>query len=133
MKQKVLSLRLDEELIDAIEKRASDEGKSKTDLVKELLQIGLAGSKEVEFGTVLSRIDSLESTMKELMTKNILSSAATRFYGKQVTTFMLDLGLHIQGKEPLTREEKLSKVEAQDKKASQYAEIFLNSEYKPKP
>lgn len=133
MAQKVLSLRLDEELIDAIDKRAQKEGKSKTDLVKELLQIALAGSEKAEFGTILNRLDQMESNMKELMTKSVVSSTATRYYGKQITTFMLDLGLHITGKEPLTREEKLAKVDSQDKRASQYATDFLNSEYKAKP
>lgn len=131
MKYKTLSVRLEENLFDAIEKRAEAEGKTKTDLLKELIQIGMAPQEPVELSTVLSRINSLENSLSDLLTKSAACSAANRFYGKQITTFMVDLGTHLQGKPPLTREEKISKVDERDQKAMQFAEQFLASPYKP--
>lgn len=131
MKYKTLSVRLEENLFDEIEKRAEAEGKTKTDLVKELIQIGMAPQQPAELSTVLSRINNLESSLSDLITKGVVCSAANRFYGKQITAFMVDLGTHLQGKPLLTRDEKISKVDERDQKAMQYAEQFLNSSYKP--
>ena len=131
MNYKTLSMRLEEQLFDAIEKRAEAEGKTKTDLIKELIQIGMAPEEPAELNAVLHRINLMEETLKDLITKGAVCSAANRFYGKQITTFMVDLGTHLQGKKPVTKEEKINKVEDRDRKAMQYAEQFIKSDYKP--
>ena len=131
MTDKTFSIRLDETTADAIEKRAKEEGKTKTDLLKEIIQIGMAPNEPAELNAVLSRISNMESELKDLITKGAVSGAANRFYNKQTTQFIIDLGLHLQGKPPLTKEEKVSKVEERDNKAMKYAEKFLASKYKP--
>ncbi|MEZ4536981.1 MAG: ribbon-helix-helix protein, CopG family [Cyanobacteriota/Melainabacteria group bacterium] len=131
MNYKTLSVRLEEQLFDAIEKRAEAEGKTKTDLIKELIQIAMAPQEPAELNAVLHRINIMEESLKDLITKGAVCSAANRFYGKQITTFMVDLGTHLQGKTPVTKEEKATKVEERDRKAMQYAEQFLRSDYKP--
>lgn len=131
MADKTFSIRLDETTADAIAKRAEEEGKTKTDLLKEIIQIGMAPSEPAELNAVLSRISNMEAELKDLITKGAVSSAANRFYNKQTTQFIIDLGLHLQSKPPLTKEEKVAKVEERDNKAMKYGEKFLASEYKP--
>lgn len=120
MALKTLSLRLEEELYDLIEKRAEAEGKTKTDLLKEMIQLALEAGKPQEFGVVLSKLEEMDAKFESLMKRTLVTSAATRFYGKQQTAFILDLGLHIQGKEPLSKKEKLDKIEERDEKATDY-------------
>ncbi len=131
MNYKTLSVRLEEHLFEAIEKRAEAQSKTKTDVLKELIQIGLASQEPAELSTVLHRINGMEERLSDLITKGAICSAANRFYGKQITTFMVDLGTHLQGKELLSRDDKINKVDERDRKAMQYAEQFLASDYKP--
>ena len=129
MKDKTFSIRLDPTTAEAIEKRAAAEGKTKTDLLKEIIQIGMAPSEPAELNAVLARINSMEEELKDLITKGALCSAANRFYGKQTTQFIIDLGLHLQQKPPLTKEEKIERLEERDRKAMKYAEKFFASDY----
>ena len=81
MTLKTLSLRLEEELFDAIEARAQEEGKTKTDLVKELILLAMGSGKPQEYGAIVSKLESMEEKLEGLLEKTLVSSAASRFYG----------------------------------------------------
>lgn len=127
MTQKTLSLRLEEDLFEKIEQRAKSTGKTKTELVKELLVLALDSSRDAEYGAILQKLNSIEKNLGKSITKSALASAANRYYGKQIASFMLELGHYLQGKDPLSKEEKLMHVNKQDERAGSYARDYVNS------
>ena len=123
---KVLTIRLDEELHETLDKKAEELKLTKSDLVKNLILRGLEYETEKEFVVLLNKLESMEKTLKDLSYKAAISSTANRFYGKQMTNFVIDIGRYLQKDRPLTKEEKLDAVAERDSKAQKYAEEFVS-------
>lgn len=124
-----ISVRLDEESYSNLLKLAQIERKTITELVRELIDLGL-GVKEThepEQGSdaVLKRLDVMETHIGELLVKAVKAGAGARFLAKLALSFSSDTVSWLTENKLADSEAKAALVARMESEADKYAGEYL--------
>ncbi|HMX45650.1 MAG TPA: hypothetical protein PLC15_14155 [Candidatus Obscuribacter sp.] len=124
-----VSVRLDNETYVNLLKLAQVERKTITELVRELIDLGLAmketAEPEQDSGAVLKRLDVLEMHIGELLMKAVKAGAGARFLSRLALTFSSDTVSWLTENKLADSESKAALVARMDSEADKYAEDYL--------
>jgi Arc/MetJ-type ribon-helix-helix transcriptional regulator len=122
-----VSVRLSEEVLEALEELAQERGQKVSDVVRELIVSGLALEKE---GTreLLNRMERLEN----ISTKAAMAAGKAQFLASMSVGFCSDITkLMVAGRTP-EAEEKTAFLNQTDEWAENFAQEYLKNETEPK-
>lgn len=124
-----ISVRLDEDSYSNLLKLAQIERKTITELVRELIDLGLsvkeAPEQEQDSDVVLQRLDVLEMHIGDLLVKAVKAGAGARFLARLALTFSSDTVSWLTEKKLADSEAKAALVARMEGEADRYADEYL--------